>query len=231
MGEKIFISRNEMARYIDHTNLRPDATSRDIKVLCDEAATNGFASVCVNPVYAALAAARLSDTGIKVCTVVGFPLGAVTTETKAAEASCAVSQGAREIDMVLPVGMLKEGRDDAVGRDITQVVCAVTGADPGGIVKVIIETCLLNDGEKIKACRIAESAGAHFVKTSTGFASGGAVTHDVALMRKSVSSSIGVKASGGIRSAAQAVAMIRAGATRIGTSSGILILNQLEQVR
>ena len=222
------IGPGEMARYIDHTILRPDATTADIRKLCEEAAHYGFAAVCVNPIFVGAAVKLLTGTGVKVCTVAGFPLGAGTTGIKAREAAAAADEGAFEIDMVIGIGMLKERQYEAVDSDISEVVRAVRGVNPQGIVKVIIETCLLENDEKVKACRIAEAAGANFVKTSTGFASGGALPEDVALMRRSVSPSVGVKAAGGIRSAVQAMDMIKAGAARIGTSSGVLIMKQME---
>lgn len=218
-----------MAGYIDHTILKPDATGRDIVRLCEEAAEAGFASVCINPAFVPMAVEKLAGTGVKVCTVIGFPLGANETTTKVGEAVLAVRQGAEEIDMVIRIGALKEGKYDIVGRDISEVVRSAREIKRDVTVKVIIETCFLSDDEKIKACQLAESAGADFVKTSTGFGSGGATVTDVLLMRKSVSPGIGVKASGGIRTAAQAVEFIRAGATRLGTSSGLAILNELEE--
>ncbi|WP_418792593.1 deoxyribose-phosphate aldolase [Phosphitispora sp. TUW77] len=222
------MSSAEMAKYIDHTNLKPDATTADIHKLCEEAAHYGFASVCINPVFVGTAVKLLTGTGVKVCTVAGFPLGACTIGIKAREAAAAAEEGAMEIDMVIAVGMLKERLYEAVARDICEVVGAVRRANSQGIVKVIIETCLLQNNEKITACRIAEAEGANFVKTSTGFSSGGALPEDVALMRNSVSPLVGVKAAGGIRSAAQAIEMIKAGAARLGTSSGVLIMNEIE---
>ncbi|MBU7005876.1 deoxyribose-phosphate aldolase [Phosphitispora fastidiosa] len=227
-AEDFSISPGEMARYIDHTILRPDATTADIRKLCEEAAHYGFAAVCVNPIFVGAAVKLLVGTGVKVCTVAGFPLGACTTGMKAWEAAAAANEGAHEIDMVIGIGMLKEKRYEAVGSDISEVVRAVRRVNPQGILKVIIETCLLDNEEKVKACRIAEAAGANFVKTSTGFASGGALSEDVALMRRSVGRSVGVKAAGGIRSAVQAMDMIKAGAARVGTSSGVLIMKELE---
>jgi len=222
------INRRTLAGYIDHTLLKPDATGKDILRVCDEAMSFGFAAVCINPVFASLAADRLKGTGVRTCTVVGFPLGASATETKVKEAVLAVAQGAEEVDMVLQVGLLKEGKYDAVGRDIAEVVRNVRQVKPGAVVKVILETCLLTDEEKVRACKLAEAAGADYVKTSTGFSAGGATLPDIVLMRNSVSPKIGVKASGGIRSAEQAIAFIRAGAGRIGTSSGVSILGELK---
>ncbi len=218
-----------MAGYIDHTILKPDATGRDIIRLCEEAAGAGFASVCINPAFVPLAVEKLAGTGVKVCTVIGFPLGANATATKVNEAVLAVRQGAEEIDMVIRIGALKEGKYDIVGRDISEVVRSAREIKRDVTVKVIIETCFLTDDEKIKACQLAESAGADFVKTSTGFGTGGATVPDVLLMRKSVSPGIGVKASGGIRTAAQAVEFIKAGATRLGTSAGLVILQELDK--
>ena len=217
-----------MAGYIDHTILKPDATGGDIIRLCEEAAGAGFASVCINPAFVPLAVEKLAGTGVKVCTVIGFPLGANATATKVNEAVLAVRQGAEEIDMVIRIGALKEGKYDIVGRDISEVVRSAREIKRDVTVKVIIETCFLTDEEKVKACQLAESAGADFVKTSTGFGSGGATVPDVLLMRKSVSPGIGVKASGGIRTAAQAVKFIKAGATRLGTSSGVGILGEID---
>lgn len=227
-AEDFSISPGDMAKYIDHTILRPDATTADIRKLCEEAAHYGFAAICVNPIFVGAAVKLLVGTGVKVCTVAGFPLGASTTGMKAREAAAAANEGAHEIDMVIGIGRLKEKRYEAVGSDISEVVRAVRGINPQGIVKVIIETCLLDNDEKVMACRIAEAAGANFVKTSTGFASGGALPEDVALMRRSVSPAVGIKAAGGIRSAEQAVDIIKAGAARVGTSSGVLIMKEME---
>lgn len=215
-----------LAGYIDHTILKPEATSFEIMKLCEEAIKYSFASVCINPVFVPLAYETLKDSGVSVCTVVGFPLGANTTAVKAEEARTAVLEGALEIDMVIALGFLREGQDDEVSRDIAAVVKIVQKTNPDAIVKVIIETCLLTDSEKIKACKIAEATGAHFVKTSTGFAGGGATLEDVRLMRSIVAPQIGVKASGGIRSAIQALEFINAGAARIGTSSGVKIIEE-----
>lgn len=208
-----------LAKYIDHTNLNPAATAKDIERLCAEAREYGFVSVCVNSSRAALASSLLKDSGVAVCCVVGFPLGAMSSEAKAFEARQAAACGASEIDMVINVGLLKDGNIKAVEDDIRTVVEAV----PGAAVKVIIETCLLTDDEKIAACRAAEAAGAKFVKTSTGFSTGGATAEDVRLMRNSVSAAVKVKASGGIRDAETARRMIEAGAERLGTSRSIAI--------
>lgn len=208
-------------KYIDHTILKANATCEQVKKLCDEAAEHGFASVCVNSCWVPLCAERLVGTGVNVCTVIGFPLGAMSTAGKAAEAAAAVADGADELDMVINVGWLVAGEDDLVRDDIAAVVAAAKGR----CVKVIIETCLLDDEQKARACELSAEAGATFVKTSTGFSTGGATVHDVALMAKTVAGRCKVKASGGIHTAAEAQAMIDAGAERIGTSSGIAIVS------
>ena len=218
------MDKKTIASMIDHTLLKPEATPAQVEKLCAEAAEYHFASVCVNPVYIPLAARLLKDTGVKVCCVVGFPLGAIAPEQKAAEAASCAAMGAEELDMVIHVGTAKAGDWALVQRDIEGVVKAAAGR----IVKVIIETCLLTDEEKGKACEAAKAAGAHFVKTSTGFSTGGATTHDIALMRKTVGPEMGVKASGGIRDYATAMAMIEAGANRIGASAGIEIVAAAE---
>ncbi len=211
-----------IASMIDHTALKPDTTKEQIIKLAQEAKEYGFASVCVNPTWVKISAEVLQNTPqVKICTVIGFPLGATTTETKAFEAQNAVEQGATEVDMVINVGALKDGQNSLVEKDIRAVVEAVKGK---AIVKVIIETCLLTTDEKIWACRLSVDAGAHFVKTSTGFSTGGATVEDIALMRKTVGPAIGVKASGGVRSRADALKMLEAGANRIGTSSGVTII-------
>ena len=214
--------KKPLAKYIDHTLLKADATPEQIKKLCAEAEEYQFASVCVNSCYAKLAHDCLRGRGVAVCCVVGFPLGAMTPRAMAYEARCAAEDGATEIDMVIPVGALKAGDDETVRETIGAVVEAVTGR---AIVKVILETCLLTDAEKVRACQLAESVGAAFVKTSTGFSSGGATEHDVALMRRSVTSAVQVKAAGGIRDRETALRMIAAGADRIGASAGIQIVN------
>ena len=211
-----------IAKYIDHTLLAPDAAKSAIEKLCEEASEYKFASVCVNSCWVSLAADLLKDSSVKVCTVVGFPLGAMDTVSKAYEAAKAVENGADEVDMVINIGYLKSGMLDAVLEDIV----AVRKATEGKLLKVIIETCLLTDDEKIEACRIAERAGADFVKTSTGFSTGGATVEDVALMHEAVGGRIKVKASGGIRTLADAEAMIRAGASRIGASAGVSIVKE-----
>ena len=206
----------DIRAYIDNTLLKPDATPEQIEKICAESREYGFASVCVNPAYVPLAAKCLSGSGVKVCTVIGFPLGMNQSEVKAFEASLAEKQGAEELDMVINVGRLKAGDDEYVKKDIEAVVAAANGK----LVKVIIETSLLTDEEKVRACRIAKAAGADFVKTSTGFSGGGANVHDIALMRETVGPEMGVKASGGVRDFESAKALIEAGATRIGASSG-----------
>ncbi len=208
---------------IDHTLLRPDASSADIARLCEEARQWGFAAVCVHPLRVEQAARTLAGRGIAVCTVIDFPHGAGTAASKAFEAKEAVAAGATELDMVIPVGALKEGDTREVLRHIEAVVKAASQA----IVKVIIEACLLEDSEKETACQLAMEAGARFVKTSTGFGGGGATLEDVRLMRSVVGERLGVKAAGGIRTAEDAVAMFEAGATRIGTSSGVAIARAL----
>lgn len=218
------MDKKTIASMIDHTLLKPEATPAQVEKLCAEAAEYHFASVCVNPVYIPLAARLLKGTGVKVCCVVGFPLGAIAPEQKAAEAASCAAMGAEELDMVIHVGAAKAGDWALVQRDIEGVVKAAVGHT----VKVIIETCLLTDEEKVKACEAAKAAGAHFVKTSTGFSTGGATTHDIALMRKTVGPEMGVKASGGIRDYETAMAMIEAGANRIGASAGIAIVAAAE---
>ena len=218
------MDKKTIAAMIDHTLLKPEATPAQVEKLCAEAAEYHFASVCVNPVYIPLAARLLNGTGVKVCCVVGFPLGAIAPEQKAAEAASCAAMGAEELDMVIHVGAAKAGDWALVQRDIEGVVKAAAGHT----VKVIIETCLLTDEEKVKACEAAKAAGADFVKTSTGFSTGGATTHDIALMRKTVGPEMGVKASGGIRDYETAMAMIEAGANRIGASAGIAIVAAAE---
>ncbi|HEX6923740.1 MAG TPA: deoxyribose-phosphate aldolase [Bacillales bacterium] len=210
-----------LAEIIDHTALKPDTTKAQIEKLCSEAKTYGFASVCVNPTWVKTAAESLSGSDVKVCTVIGFPLGATTTETKVFETKNAIESGASEVDMVINIGALKSGDDAAVLNDINAVVKAAEGA---ALTKVIIETALLSDEEKVRACELAVKASADYVKTSTGFASGGASVEDVALMRKTVGPDIGVKASGGVRDRETTEAMVEAGATRIGASSGVAIV-------
>jgi deoxyribose-phosphate aldolase len=214
------LSPAEMAAIIDHTLLRADATEAELLRYCDEARQYQFCSVCVNPVNVAIVAQALHGSGVKTCSVVGFPLGATTSQDKAAETANAVRNGAAEIDMVINIAALRDGRLDAVKGDIA----AVRAACPGKVLKVIIETCLLTDDEKRVACRLAAEAGADFVKTSTGFSTGGATVADIALMRGVVGSALGVKASGGVRNWDAAVALIAAGASRIGASSGVALV-------
>ena len=211
----------DYAALIDHTILAPQATKEQVKQLCGEAMEYGFHSVCVNSSFVYYCARLLKDSGVAVCTVIGFPLGAMSTAGKVAEAEQAMADGASELDMVIHVGMIKSGDWEYVKQDISSVVEAAKGR---AIVKVILETCLLTDDEKVKACRICEECGADFVKTSTGFSKGGATIEDVALMRRTVGSGMGVKASGGIRSLEDAQAMVKAGAVRLGTSSGVAIM-------
>lgn len=210
------------AKLIDHTLLKAEATKEQLVKLCEEAREYGFASVCVNPVWVKTAAEELKGSNVKVCTVIGFPLGASTAAVKAAETADAIQNGAEEVDMVLAIGLLKSGEVEAVEADIRAVVEA---ADSKAIVKVIIETSLLTEEEKVRACELSLRAGADFVKTSTGFSTGGATVEDVALMRKVVGDKAGVKASGGIRDLNDLRAMAEAGANRIGASSGVKIMN------
>ena len=216
------MKRHTLARMIDHTLLKPEGTPAQVKTLCDEARRHHFASVCVNPTFVAQAAEALAGTDVEVCTVVGFPLGATTTAAKVCETEIAIAQGATEIDMVLPIGRLKAGEDNAVRADIAAVAAACHAH--GALLKVIIEAVLLTDDEKVRACTLAKDARADFVKTSTGFAAGGATVEDVTLMRETVGPKMGVKAAGGIHTYEEAVAMIEAGATRIGASRGIAII-------
>jgi deoxyribose-phosphate aldolase len=212
----------QLAGYIDHTLLKQDASLAQIEKLCEEAAKYHFASVCVNATYAAQCAKLLKGSGVKVCCVVGFPLGATLSSVKAYEAEQVIADGASEVDMVLNVGALKSGNYTLVKDDVSAVVRAAHAKK--ALVKVIIETCLLTDEEKVKACQICRDAGADFVKTSTGFSTAGATVEDVALMRKTVGPDMGVKAAGGVRSRDDVLAMIKAGATRIGTSGGVKIM-------
>lgn len=216
------LSAAQMARYIDHTLLKPEATEPQIRQLCQEALTYGFASVCVNPTWVAHCAELLAGSAVKTCTVAGFPLGATLTEVKAAETAAVTRHGAQEVDMVLNVGRLKDGAYQVVYDDIAAVVAA---AKPQGvIVKVIIETFLLTDAEKVAASVLTQAAGADFVKTATGFNGGGATVADVRLMRRTVGPVLGVKAAGGIRTTLDAQQMIAAGATRLGASAGVKIM-------
>jgi deoxyribose-phosphate aldolase len=219
------VAPEELAKLIDHTLLRPEATSADIENLCDEARKNSFYSVCVNPSYVRDAKALLRGSPVKVCCVVGFPLGAQPPEIKTLEARRAIREGAQEIDMVINIGALKSGDDDAVRRDIRGVVEACK--EGRAACKVILETALLSDEEKVRGCELAMKAGADFVKTSTGFSSGGATAEDVALMARTVApKKLGVKASGGIRTYRDVVRMIQAGATRVGCSSSVKIMDE-----
>jgi deoxyribose-phosphate aldolase len=211
----------DLAKYIDHTLLKPEASVEQIRLLCQEAAEHSFAAVCVNPVFVDLAAHLLRGSGVKVATVVGFPLGATWTEIKVAETKAAIERRADEIDMVINLGAVKSGAWDAVESDIHAVVEAAEGRT----VKVILETCLLTNEEKRQACQTALTAGAHFVKTSTGFSSGGATIEDVSLMKEVVGDKALIKASGGVRTRDQALDMIAAGASRIGTSAGVAIVS------
>ena len=215
-----------IAAYIDHTLLKQDAAAPQIDRLCAEAAQYHFASVCVNPWYVPRCVKNLQGTGVKVCTVVGFPLGATTTESKVFETLQAVRSGAEAIDMVMNVCAMKSGNTRAIEQEIQALAAAVEGH---AILKVILETCLLTEEEKILACQIAKRAGADYVKTSTGFSTGGATVADVALMRRTVGPEMGVKAAGGIRDYATAKAMLDAGATRIGASAGIAIVQQEQE--
>lgn len=210
----------EYNKLIDHTLLKQDATPEQIKKLCLEAREFDFMSVCVNPCYVPLAASLLKGSDVKVCTVVGFPLGMNLTETKVEEAVLAVKEGASEVDMVINIGMLKAHEDDYVENEIRAIKKAIGGV----LLKVIIETCLLTDEEKVRACLLAKKAGADYVKTSTGFSTGGATVHDIALMRKTVGPEMGVKASGGVKTHEDLLAMVEAGASRIGTSNGTKII-------
>jgi deoxyribose-phosphate aldolase len=219
----------ELASVIDHTLLKPDARETEVAALCEEALAFGFASVCVSPSWVRNAADRLPGSAVKVCTVIGFPLGTATTANKSAETRDAFDCGAVEFDMVLHAGKLKDGDLAYVGRDIERVAEAAKKCDAGNLVKVILETCFLDDDEKAAACRLAKSAGADFVKTSTGFGTAGATERDVALMRSVVGHDFGVKASGGIRTADAARAMLRSGATRLGTSSSVSIVTIQEE--
>jgi len=221
------MKRATLARMIDHTLLKPEATPAEIERLCAEAAEHSFATVCVNPIYVALAANLLHGTPVAVCTVAGFPLGATSTPVKRFEALQVLDDGATEVDMVIPIGRLKAGQHDVVRDDIYAL--AQLCHEQGALLKVILENALLTDEEKVSACRLAVEAGADFVKTSTGFARSGATVADVALMRRTVGPEIGVKAAGGIRTYADALAMIEAGANRLGASASLKILEEAEE--
>ena len=220
---------HDWASLIDHTLLKPEASEADIRKLCSEAAEFGFASVCVNPAWVKRAAEYLKGSGVPVCTVIGFPLGATLPDVKAYEARRSIFNGAREVDMVINIGALKSGDVCAVEDDIRAVVEAAH--ENGVLCKVIIETALLTDEEKVRACLASKNAGADFVKTSTGFAKGGATADDVALMRRTVGSALGVKASGGVKGIDDARAMFQAGATRIGASVGVKIAQEASGVK
>lgn len=214
----------KLASMIDHTILKPEAGKEQVETICREAREYAFASVCVNSSYVPLCAELLRDTEVKVCTVIGFPLGAMSTAAKAAEARQAILDGAEELDMVIHIGMLKDGNNEYVEQDIHSVVEEARGK---AAVKVIIETCLLSEEEKVRACLLAKKAGADYVKTSTGFSTGGATAEDIALMKNTVGKDMKVKASGGIRTREKAEEMRKAGADRIGTSSGIRIVEEM----
>ncbi|MBQ7882630.1 MAG: deoxyribose-phosphate aldolase [Treponema sp.] len=233
------MKKNQLANIIDHTNLNPCATEADIEKLCNEAIKYNFASVCVNPVYVPFCQSLLKDSDVKVCTVVGFPLGANSIDDKASQAAITVSEGADEVDMVINLGLVKEKKWDDIYEEIYAVRCAIDDVELDEaykvVLKVILETCYLSDDEIVECCKVAENAGADFVKTSTGFAiikdsegkllPNGATVHAVQLMRKSVSANIGVKASGGIGDYEKAIEMVNAGANRIGASAGVKIVS------
>ena len=221
------LTRTSLAKYMDHTLLKPEATAADIDRVVAEARQYGTASVCVNPYWVTRVAAGLAGSGVKTSTVIGFPLGATSTASKVAETRDATAHGAQEIDMVINIGELKAGNDDAVRSDISAVANAAHEA--GALLKVIIETCLLSDEEKRRACKLSVAGGADFVKTSTGFSTGGATTADITLMRETVGPELGVKASGGIRTLEAAEAMIEAGATRLGVSAAVSILEEVNE--
>lgn len=218
------MDKQTLCTFFDHTCLKPDAKEGDILLLCREALENKFAAVCVNPYYVRLSKSLLSDTEVKVCTVIGFPLGSNSTKVKVFETGQAIEDGADEIDMVINISALKSGKLEKVEEDIKAVRQA---CGDKAILKVIIETCLLTEDEKVKACSISKACGAHFVKTSTGFSTGGATFEDISLMRSIVGNDMGVKASGGIRDLETSLKMIEAGATRLGSSSSVKIINQL----
>ena len=225
------IKPKDMAKMIDHTYLKPTGRVEDIKKLCEEAREYEFASVCIHPIFVPFAAKQLKESSVKITTVIGFPLGANTTETKAFETRNAIKNGAQEMDMVMNLSAFKSRAYDLVRSDIKSVVDSTNtaGVTSDIIVKVIIETCYLDDDEIVKACELARDAGADFVKTSTGFGTGNATTEDVSLMRKTVGRDLGVKASGGIRNFSDALDMLDAGANRIGTSSGVEIVTDEEE--
>ncbi|WP_085992938.1 deoxyribose-phosphate aldolase [Oceanobacillus senegalensis] len=216
------MENKNIAKMIDHTALKPDTTKEQITKLCQEAKEHGFYSVCINPGWVSEATIQLQGSDVEVCTVIGFPLGATTSKVKALETTDAIENGATEVDMVINIGKLKDGDLDYVEKDIQAVVDAAKGK---ALVKVIIETCLLTDEEKETACKLSVKVGADYVKTSTGFSTGGATVQDIQLMRKTVGPDIGVKASGGVRDRETVLAMVEAGATRIGASSGVAIVS------
>lgn len=218
------MDKKKLASYIDHTLLKPDASIADIKKICQEAAEYSFASVCINPYYIKAAKSFLENTGVKTCTVVGFPLGATTIEVKLYEAEQAIKNGADEIDMVINIGALKENNFDYTAEEIKKMSNVCNGK---ALLKIIIETCLLEKEQIVASCRIAASAGANYVKTSTGFSLSGATISDVKLMKETVGDLIGIKASGGIKDLKTMLMMIEAGATRIGTSSSVKIINEI----
>ncbi len=223
------ITRLELARMIDHTLLKPAATPGEIRNLCRQARDFNFATVCVNPCNVRIASKELAGSNTGVCTVIGFPLGANEPAIKASEAAAAVRSGASEIDVVINIGWLKGGLMDQAKQDLEGVVLAARRENKGVVIKAILETCFLSEKEKIKACRLSVALGVDFVKTSTGFGKGGATVSDVALLRQTVNPGIGVKASGGIRDLSAALSMVKAGASRLGTSSGMDIIRELKE--
>jgi deoxyribose-phosphate aldolase len=226
---RLRLAREEFAQMVDHTLLRPEATRSGIRELCREAVAYGFGAVCVNPAYVSLAAQELVGSAVKVCTVIGFPLGATSVAAKVAEADQAAADGALEFDLVPNLGALKERDLAYLENELAKVIAAARGMRREAVIKVILETALLTDEEKLLGCRLAASQGADFVKTSTGFGPGGATAADVRLLRSAVGTELGVKAAGGIRDLATALEMIAAGANRIGTSSGVKILKEWEE--
>lgn len=229
MGANMTMNRSELARFLDHTLLKPEATPDDIIRLCGEARKYGFFTVCVNPCYVTAARRELSGSSVSVCSVVGFPLGASAPAAKAFEAAEAVRCGAAELDIVINVGFLKGGLLKLVKSDLEQTILCARKENPATVIKIILETCLLTHGEKIIAGTLAVESGANFVKTSTGFSKGGATVNDVALLKQIAGNKAGVKASGGIRDLSAAMSMIKAGASRIGTSSGPAIIEELNE--
>ena len=221
----IYMNKQQLAGMIDHTILKADASEAKVRKICEEALEYGFASVCINPANVSLASEMLKGSKVKVCTVIGFPLGANTSAVKAFEVDDAIKNGAQEVDMVINIAKLKDKDYEYVKNDIKAVVDASKGR---ALSKVIIETCLLTDEEKVKACQLAKEAGADYVKTSTGFSTGGSTPEDVKLMRETVGPEMGVKASGGVRTYEEAMAVIESGATRIGASAGIAIIEKAE---